>query len=90
MEIQCVCVGGDLESDHEGGNRPSSGYRKGWGEESGRQSHTSRPGSRVMSRPGSTHGVRPGSSLRRSGRGLERGKGNRTETDTEVCMAHTL
>lgn len=83
----CVSVGGegwDGTTDRSDGGRPTSGYRKEWGEESGRQSHTSRPGSRLgrSTRPGSTHGARPGSSLRYSGRGvMERGKRN---TDTEV------
>lgn len=83
--IESLCVGGEVldgTNDSVGGTRPTSGYRKEWGEESGRQSHTSRPGSR-LTRPGSTHGARPGSSLRYSGReGMERGK--RSRTDMEV------
>jgi len=52
-----------------------------WGDDSGRQSHTSlgggvssRSGSRVLSarsRPGSTRGGRPGSAMKKYRRGLE-------------------
>lgn len=57
-----------------------------YGEESGRQSHASRSGSRVgRSRPGSKLGSRPGSSLRQSGHGMERGrKGLAVTTEEEV------
>ena len=57
-------------------------------EESGRQSHTSRSGSRLArSRPGSTLGTRPGSSMRKSGgRGQLDGNRNRASggVDLEV------
>jgi hypothetical protein len=82
-----TCLGAEAVGDtarNVGGGRPTSGYRKELGEESGRQSRASGSGSGLgRSRPGSTHGPRPGSSLRRSGR-MDRGKRARTGTDTEV------
>ena len=73
------------------GSRPISGHRKEWGEESGRLSRASQSGSGLgRSRPGSTHGARPGSSLRKSGRGVERGKRARTGTDAEVRVQHCV
>ncbi len=61
--------------------RPESEHA---GEESGRQSHASRPGSKLgRSRPESRLGSRPGSSLRQSGQGWERSKKGLAVTSEE-------